>query len=759
MRKIPTFQEASRPGVGICPPFVRDQQGAQVSICGRPTSVRVIVAVLVAAVVPIVSPAGKAWAAAGDITTIAGGYGWGPASNVGQDVRAVAAAGSHLWVLSQSVDFIHYDLRVIDTTTGEESVPVTSIYPVTSDWFTCPMPLGPWVAGDPSGNAYIAFEDPKLGGVVERVTPAGQATIVAGGGSDVLADRNGLPATSEALGSLGGIALDGAGDIFVSEDGWSVDDHCKVSATASRVRKVSPNGTIKTVAGVGAVGLSGDGGNGASAKLNGALGLAAAPSTGALFIADTGNHRVRRLAPNGTITTYAGGGSSTADGARAVQSAVSASYLAFDRYLLLEDDATCRVRRVVDGLLTTIAGNGTCGSTGDGGAATGAQLKPQGIAAAGSNTFVVQNVDTNPGEINGLRRVDAAGTIDWYAGTLSVTYGGDGGPARQAQFASHPLVAIDGAGNVYVTDDHDTTDLRLRRIDPAGTMTTFAGNGTLPRTGTDTGDGGPATDATFKGITDVGVAPDGSVYIADAWDQRIRRVDASGIITTVAGVGSNGTGADADGIPATQAVRTRPSGLAFDSAGDLVFGDRCRLRRVDAQGIITTIAGSTTCGDAGDGGPATAASLQQIVDVTTDAAGNIYVAAAGSSNGDSVRRIDPSGTITTVAGGGSFTTDGLAATQQDITVQSIAVDAQNRLLIVDSTGVNGTTGRVRRVDTDGTITTVAGGGTGGDGGPATAAELSTPVGLAVDAAGNMFIGCSAPGAPAEAGAVREVTAS
>jgi hypothetical protein len=727
-------------------------------VCRPSTSVRVIVTVLVGTVLPVVGPAGTGWAAAGGITTIAGGYGWGPASNVAQDVRAVAAAGSHVWVLSRSVDYVNYDLRVIDTTTGEESVPVTSFDPVSSDWFTCPVPVGPWVAGDPSGNAYLAYQDPKLGGVVERVTPSGQTTIVAGGGSDLLTDRNGFPATAESLGTLSGIALDGAGDIFVSEDGWTVDDHCNLSATASRVRKVTPNGTITTVAGTGAVGFSGDGGKGTLAKLNGAVGLAAAPSTGAVFIADTGNHRVRRLAPNGTITTYAGGGSSTADGARAVQAAVSASYLAFDRYLLLEDDATCRVRRIVDGLIATVAGSGTCGWSGDGGAATGAQMKPAGIAAAGGVTFAVQNVETNSGRVNGLRRVDATGTITWYAGTLSVTYGGDGGPARQAQFAEHPLVAVDRAGDVYVTDDSDTTDLRLRRIDHAGTITTFAGNGTYSQTGTDTGDGGPATDASFNGITDVGVAPDGSVYIADAWDQRIRRVDASGIITTIAGVGSHGTGTDADGIPATQAILRSPSGLAFDSAGDLVFGDDCRIRRVDAQGVITTIGGSVTCGYAGDGGPVTAASFQQIVDVTTDDAGDIYVAESGP-DGDHVRRIDPSGVVSTVAGGGSLTADGPQATQEDITVQSIAVDAQDRLLVVDGSRVGGSAGRVRRINTDGTITTVAGGGSGGDGGPATAAELLTPAGLAVDAAGDLFIGCAAPGAPPQAGAVREVTAA
>lgn len=717
-------------------------------------SVRVLTAVLVATVLPIVAPPGTGWAAAGDITTIAGGYGWGPASNVGQDVRAVAAAGPHVWVLSRSVDYVHFDLRVIDTTTGEESAPVTTIYAVSSDWFTCALPFGPWVAGDPNGNAYIAFQDPKLGGVVERVTPSGQTSIVAGGGSDLLVDRNGLPATAETLGALGGIALDSAGDIFVSEDSWNGDDDCNVTAASSRVRRVGPNGNIKTVAGVGAVGFSGDGGSGTLAKLNGAVGLAVNRSTGALFIADIGNHRVRRLGTDGTISTFAGGGSATVDGVPAGQAAMSASYIAFDRYLVLEDDATCRVRRVENGLMTTVAGNGTCGWAGDGGGGTGAQLKPAGIAAAGGTTYVVQIADTSTGRVNGLRRLDSTGSISWYAGTLSLTYGGDGGPARQAQFAEHPLVAVDGAGNVYVTDDSGSEDLRVRRIDRFGTITTFAGNGHYSQTGTDTGDGGPATEATFNGITDVGVAPDGSVYIADAWDHRIRRVDANGIITTVAGVGSHGTGTDADGIPATQASLRSPYGLAFDSAGDLVFGDGCRLRRVDAQGLITTIAGSATCGYAGDGGPASAAGFQGIVDVATDAVGDIYVAEVG----DRVRRIDPSGTITTVAGGGSATVDGLPATQEDITVQSIAVDAQNRLLLVDGSRVGGTAGRVRRVNADGTITTVAGGGTGGDGGSATAAELLTPAGLAVDAAGNLFIGCAAPGAPPEAGAVREVTA-
>ena len=331
---------------------------------------------------------------------------------------------------------------------------------------------------------------------------------------------------------------------------------------------------------------------------------------------------------------------------------------------------------------------------------------------------------------NRVRRVDRFGTISTIAGTGQSGYSGDGGLAASARLRFPQSVALDPVGNLYIADRYNSC---VRRVDRFGTITTVAGTG---RAGY-SGDGGPATAAHLREPYGLAVDSAGNLYIADRADHRVRRVDRSGTITTVAGTGDRGYNGD-DG-PATAARISFPQELAVDADGNLyvaAWGNRS-VRRVDRFGTISTVAGTGRAGYSGDGGPATAAQVYYPAGLAVDAAGNLFIADAGTHR---VRRVDRFGTITTLAGTGrsGYNGDGgPAASTQFAAPQGLAVDAAGNLFIADSANR-----RVRRVDPSGRVATIAGSGGGrfgGDGGPATAARLRDPDGVAVDAAGNLFI--------------------
>ena len=328
------------------------------------------------------------------------------------------------------------------------------------------------------------------------------------------------------------------------------------------------------------------------------------------------------------------------------------------------------------------------------------------------------------------------GTIETVAGTGTYGFSGDGGPATAAQLYNPFAVALDASGNLFIAD---LENHRIRRVDAAsGVITTVAGDGSIGFSG----DGGLATEASFRFPRGVAVDAAGNLFIADTQNNRIRRVDAvSGVITTVAGNG--GQGYSGDDVLATQASLNYPYGVAVDEGGNLFISDSSnwRIRRVDAvSGIITTVAGGDYHGpESGDGGPATAWSLSYPDAVAFDAAGNLFVAEASRH---SIRRVDAvSNVITTVAGTGSggYSGDGGPATAACLYYpHGVAVDGAGNIFIADY-GNN----RVRRVDAaSGVITTIAGTGTGGysgDGGPASAAIVWAPSGLSFDADGNLLI--------------------
>ncbi len=616
------------------------------------------------------------------------------------------------------------------------------------------------VAVDTAGNVFFVIQDSVLR--LDAVTSI--LTAAAGNGTGGYSGDNGAAINAQLLNPVG-VAVDFAGNLYIADLG------------NNRVRKVS-NGVITTVAGNGTQGFSGDGGPAINAQLNAPAGVAVDPS-GNLYISDDYNNRVRRVS-NGVITTVVGNGAPgfSGDNGLAINAQLNypnavAADLAGNLYIT--DVGNQRIRKVSNGIISTVAGNGTQGFSGDGGPATSAQLSaPQGIAVDSQSNLYIADVDnerirkvsngviaTIAGEEGGgfsgdggpatnanlyLPQgvaVDSVGNLyiaDWHnyrirkvsngvittvAGNGACCFSGDNGPASSAQLYLAWGVAVDSARNVYIADSGND---RIRKVSN-GVITTIAGNGTFGFSGDD----GPATSAQLYVPTGVAVDSAGNIYLVDSLNGRIREV-SDGVISTIAGNGTQGF--SGDGGPATSAqffLINTPSGIALNRAGNLYVADQenNRIRKI-SNGVITTVAGNGTQGFSGDGGPANAAqlSLEPGGNIALDSAGNLYIGDAGNLR---IRKV-ADGVITTVAGGGSLLTDGVAATSAQIYPLSVAVDSAGDIYI-------GGGNLIRKVS-NGVIFTIAGNGNlgfSGDGGPATSAQLSDPVAVAVDSAGSVYV--------------------
>jgi len=268
------------------------------------------------------------------------------------------------------------------------------------------------------------------------------------------------------------------------------------------------------------------------------------------------------------------------------------------------------------GIITTIAGNGISGYSGDGGPATSAQLStPIGVASDSfGNLFVADFYNLR------VRKISTGGIITTIAGNGSGGYSGDGGAATSAQV--NPFdVAADGNGNVYIADFYKAC---IRKVSAAGVISTIAGNGTISYSG----DGGPVTSAQIYNPFGVGVDTAGNLFFSDSGNSRIRKVAPSGTITTIAGNGTNGY--SGDGGHAVKAALESPGDIALDGVGSVYFVDSQRIRKVSATGVITTVAGTGIQGFSGDGGPAINAMLNNPGGIALDNTGNLYMRLPGS---------------------------------------------------------------------------------------------------------------------------------
>jgi sugar lactone lactonase YvrE len=580
-------------------------------------------------------------------------------------------------------------------------------------------------AVDSSGNLYIADE---YNARVRKVAlGTGIITSVAGTGvSDFSGD--GGPATAATLAGPEGLAIDSAGNLFIADS----DNNC--------IRKVAVDtGIITTVAGTTEWGFGGDGGPATAATLAYPQGLAI-DSEGNLFIADSNNNCIRKVAAQtGIITTVAGTGREGFGGdGRGATAALLAtpSGVALDSAgnLFIADYGNDRIRKVAagTGIITTVAGSDDWGFKGDGSPATAATLYyPSGVALDVAGNLFIADMNNRR-----IRKVAAdSGIITTVAGTGEKGFGGDGGPATAAEFFGVVGVYVDSSGNLFIADSNND---RIRKVSAiTGIITTVAGitNSEFIQYQ------GPAIAARLYVPYDVTTDSVGNVYIADSGNNRICKVAVdTGIITTVAGDGQYDF--SGDNGPATAASLRFPTGVAVDSAGNIFIADEYnqRIRKVTtATGVITTVAGTGKEGFGGDGGPAAAARLDLPRSVAVDSAGNIFII---DLNNNRIRKVAAgTGIITTVAGTGQwgFGGDGGPATAAKLKLWSgVAVDSSDNIIFADTDN-----NRIRKVAAGtGIITTVVGTGEeafGGDGGPATAATMDLPTGVALDSAGNIFI--------------------
>ena len=544
--------------------------------------------------------------------------------------------------------------------------------------------------------------------VTTSVITAGTITRVAG---TLPVGNGGLAIMAELWNPLTNTILDSSGNLYISDSG------------NNKIRKVDSSGIITTVAGNGTNGYSGDGGSATSAELSNPQGIAL-DSSGNLYIADSTNHRIRKVNTSGNISTIVGTGTQGffGDGDSATSAQLyspTAIVLDSSGNLYISDSGNHRIRKVVAGNITTIAGTGTQGFSGDGGSASTADLYiPNGIALDSSGNLYI-------GE-NGTYRIRkvVAGIITTVAGTGTAGYSGDGGLATSAEIGTIPGVTVDSSGNLYMADEMNK---RIRKIDSSGFITTVAGNGISGYSG----DGGSATSAELGSVRGIAIDSSGNLYITDPTNNVIRKVVA-GIITTIAGTDRH----SGDGGSATNAELDFPNGIASDSSGNVYIADSFnhRIRKINTSGIITTLVGTGKAGYSGDGGPATSAQLDSPRKIVFHL-GNLYILDTGNFR---IRKVNSSGIITTVAGNGTqgFSGDGGPATTAELSPpQGIALDSSGNLYITDSS-------RIRKVNTSGTISTIVGTGTDGffgDGLSATNAELSTPGGIALDSSGNLYL--------------------
>jgi uncharacterized protein (TIGR03437 family) len=459
------------------------------------------------------------------------------------------------------------------------------------------------LAVDNAGNIYVAD---YYNLEVRKIDTSGMMTDFAGGVQSGPLDEDGIPATMAVMVPYS-VAFDPSGNLYISDE----NEYNTV------VRRVDlSSGLIYNVAGSGAIGFTGDGGEALDAELNEPEGLAV--SGGVVYFADTDNLRVRKVA-NTIITTVAGTG--IRDNGPATN-----AFLNFPEGLAIDGSGDILVADTGNAEARQFKAGGNINSVGEleGGA-------PYGVAVDQAGNFYVTDEEPSfPSEMPHILKLAPGGTTTVIAGNGPDGFSGDDGPATLAVLNTPQGLAVDAAGNIYVADYGNH---RVRKIDTSGNINTIAGNGKTLFSG----DNGPAMSA---GIDPFDLALDsaGDILVVDQFNNRIRKIAPNNTITTVVGTGL--TGYSGDGGPATEALLNLPTGIALDGSGNMYIADEGNrvVRRVTASGLITTIAGNgALTPSSGDGGPATAAQLDPF-SVAVDAVGNVYVT---DSFNDHVRLLTP----------------------------------------------------------------------------------------------------------------------
>ncbi len=547
---------------------------------------------------------------------------------------------------------------IISTFAGNGSVSVPGFWGDSGLATDANIHLPVAIAVDSSNNVYIAA---SADNTVRRVTTDGIINIFAGAGYKGWYGDTGAAGLAGLTGPQD-IAFGPKGVLFIADTGNAV------------IRQVGTDGVISTVSGNNAVGISGDG-VALSLAMVSPFGVAV-DSSGVIYVAELGSNRIRKIDTAGKITTAIGDGTQGFAGDGGAPNKVEMSLptsvqVDSSGNLYFTDSLNNRIRKLSGGNVTTIAGNGLLSRSGDGGAATGAQLNsPLGVAVdATGNLYVADTLN------NLVRRVDTKGVITTFAGNGTAGFGGDGGAAAGAQLNGPQGLAVDAAGNLYIAD---TQNARVRKVS-GGTISTVAGSSSSGFGG----DGGAAASAQLNAPFGVALDAAGNLYIAEFGNNRIRKVGTNGNISTIAGTGVSGY--SGDGGTATSALLNGPQSVVVDGSGNVFIADtgNNRVRKIGSTGVITTVAGNGIAGFSGDGSPAINAQVGNPSALAVDNVGNIYIA-DGSAR---VRKLFISGVISTIAGGGNrgYSGDGGNAFAAQLNGPSgLAISSTGALFVADT---------------------------------------------------------------------------
>ncbi|MFB9088454.1 Ig-like domain-containing protein, partial [Flavobacterium paronense] len=576
---------------------------------------------------------------------------------------------------------------------------------------------GTGVAGFANGAANVAQFNVPYGIAVDisenvYVTEANSYAVRKISSTGIVSTLAGTISTSGFLDGLNTVAL------FSSPKSLAVDTSGNVyvaDATNNRIRKITSSGTVITIAGDGTPGYLDA--QGTAAKFNNPTGLVVTAS-GIIYVGDTSNNRIRAISNTGLVTTFAGSGSPGIVSGQGTNAQFNAPRgLATDttgNLYVIDYNNNC-IRKISNsGLVSTLSGTGTFGFIN--GIGTSASFKyPEGIATDSSGNILVADVANNC-----IRKLTATGDTSTFSGSaVRGLENGQGG--TMAMFNSPVAVAVTASGITYVIDDFNSC---IRKVTSAGIVSTFAGNAVLP--GFLDGQG---TSAQFNNPKGIAVDASDNIYIADTYNNRIRKITSSGVVTTIAG---DGTAGYLDG-QGTAAKFNNPYSLTIDNFGNIYVADtkNSRIRKISSTGLVTTVAGYILSGYAD--GASTVARFKNPQGIAIDnTTGTLYVADTGNHK---IRKIATDGTVSTFAGSYAGYTDDQGTLANFNTPIGITVDASSNIYIGDYYN-----SVIRKIDSTGLVSTYAGNGSSQFvDGIGNVASFYFPVGVTTDAYGNVFV--------------------